>query len=108
LEVVRHVERAQHHTGDLVMTERVHVETVVSEEARVLDHLEPPLIGDDTVVPVRDRPHVLVIDRDLATERAEDRREVRVDAGEQHDGRSRAGQPGHGVVEEVRDLIRIR
>jgi hypothetical protein len=107
LQVVGHVQGAQHHTGDLVMAERVHVQPVVGEETRILDDLQAPLVGDDAVVPLGDRAHVLVVDRDLAAERAEHRGEVRVDAGEQHDRRARAIEARDHVVEQHGDLVGI-
>ena len=64
------------------------VQAVVVEEAHVLHLFERPLVGDDAVVPVGDRADVLVVDRDLAADAAEHRREVRVDAGEHHERRA--------------------
>ena len=68
LQVVGHVQGAQHHAGDLVVAEGVVVQAVGVEEARILHLLERPLVGDDAVVPVGDRADVLVVDRDLAAE----------------------------------------
>ena len=107
LQVVGHVERPQHHACHLVVTERIHVQAVVVEEPHVLHLFERPLVGDDAVVAVGDAADVLVVDRDLATEVAEDRGEVRVDAGE-HDDRGTAAHEAHdGVLELLRDGIRV-
>ncbi len=89
------------------MPESVVVQPVVVEEPGVLHDLQRPLVGDDAVVSLRDRPHVFVVDRDLAAERAEHRREGGVDAREEHDGRTGGGQSCDGILQLRRDVIGI-
>ena len=54
-----------------------------------------------------DRAEVLVVDRDLAADAAEHRREADVDAGEDDDRRAVAGQPLDRVLEPRRDLVGV-
>ena len=106
-EVVGHIQRTQDHPRDLVVTQRVQVESVVIEEPGILNLFERPLVGDDAVVAVCDGAQVFVIDRDLPAKRAEDGSEARVDAREDHDCRAGAAQTHDRILEQLRDLVRV-
>jgi hypothetical protein len=107
LQIVRHVERAQHHAGDLVMAERVVVQAIVVEESHVLHLLQRPLVGHDAVVAVGDRPDVLVVDGDAPADAAEHRRELGVHTGEDEKRRTLRTQPGDGILELLRHGVRV-
>jgi len=104
---VWNIEYVERGARDRMVAERVQVEPIVSPVALILQLLERPLVDDHTIVTLRDLAHVLVVDRDLAANRAEHRLEIGVDPGkDQHGGAGRAKLPQH-ILQLGRDIVGI-
>ncbi len=107
-ELVRNPERVEHPKRDRVVAERVHVQPVVSPVARIFELGEPPLIGDNAVVPGSDRANVLVVDRGFSANALKHGREAHVDRREDDDRRAARGKPRDDALEFRGDLVGVR
>ena len=107
LQVVLHIQSLEHHASDRVVADGGEVQPIGRPHARVAELAQRPHVSDYAIVPVRDRPQILVVDRHLAAHPTQHRCHSDVGTIEHHHGRAVTAQAHDHVLESLGDVIRV-